>query len=280
MTTKNLVVLTLAACALGGAAWMVTHSSRVGAPRLNGTKILPAFDVSSVQSLAIGDKIKIAASTNGWCIESFQNYPADHGKIVENLLKLQDLKVGQVVRGKTLSEVTEITVRDGAGGELAKLSLGPRHEKWGHGRYAKYRDQTVLVSETLDDFGTDPKRWCETKIVDTPYISFADLADPALTEAELGFATGVVASVTIDGVTNRVATIGNTVKGSSNRYLKLDNNAWTYIVPSYAVESLLPKPPAAEEKTDETTSEAESEVPAEDAKEEVDEGASASSVEA
>ena len=64
--------------------------------------------------------------------------------------------------------------------------------------------------------------------------------------------------MTIAGDTNRVATIGNKVKDGSDRYFKLDNSEWVYIVPEYSVDKLLPKPPP-EEKKEEVKEEAKEE---------------------
>ena len=180
-------------------------------------------------------------------METFHGYPADHAKLTENLLKLSELKVGQVARGKKLESPDTLVLRDAAGKELASLPLGERHAKWGHGRYATFAGETVLVSDTLDAFADNGKVWVDTKIVDKPWISFNDIAE-GVAEDELGFATGVVAKVTIAGDTNRVATIGNKVKDGSDRYFKLDNSEWVYIVPEYSVDKLLPKPPPEEKK--------------------------------
>ena len=150
--------------------------------------------------------------------------------------------MGQVSRGKKIENADVLTLRDASGKEVASLPLGEKHAKWGHGRYATFEGETVLVSDSLDAFGTDGKSWVETKIVDTPWISFNDIAE-GVSEEDLGFATGVVAKVTIAGDTNRVATIGNKVKDGSDRYFKLDNSEWVYIVPEYSVDKLLPKPP-------------------------------------
>ena len=152
------------------------------------------------------------------------------------------------MRGKTLDRPSDLVLRDAAGRELAKLPLGERHSKWGHGRYAKFAGETVLVSDALDAFDGDAKRWIQTKIVDEPWISFNDLADAKLTEADFGFKTGVVAKVTIAGDTNAVITVGNTVKGGSDRYLKVGDAKWVYVVPSYSVDKFLPKPPPEPKK--------------------------------
>ena len=247
MTTKNLVVLVGAAAVLGGAAWCLSSGSKPSGAKLNGKAIFPKIEMSEVARVELGDKLKLASSDKGWVVETYHNYPADHAKLTENLLKLTELKVGQVARGKKLESTDALTLRDASGKELAALQLGEKHAKWGHGRYATFSGETVLVSDSLDAFGADGKSWVETKIVDTPWISFNDIAE-GVSEEDLGFATGVVAKVTIAGDTNRVATIGNKVKDGSDRYFKLDNSEWVYIVPEYSVDKLLPKPPPEEKK--------------------------------
>ena len=95
----------------------------------------------------------------------------------------------------------------------------------------------------------------ETKVVDEPWISFNDIADAKLTEADFGFKTGVVAKVTVGSDTNRTITVGNVVKGGSDRYMKIAGKDWTYIVPSYSVDKFLPKPPPEPKKEEPKKSE-------------------------
>ena len=241
MKTKNLVILTVVAAGLAAAAYFLGGTSKPKGAALNGKAILPDLDVSQVARIECG-ALKLAAKDSGWVVESYQDYPADQSRLAENLLKLTELKVGQTARGKKLGATTALKLLDAAGAELAKLELGEKHPKWGHGRYLGFEGETVLVADTLEAFDGDAKRWIDTKIVDEPHISFNRLADPALTEAELGFATGVVAKVTIAGDTNRVITVGNKVKGGGDRYLKLDKSPWLYEVSEYSVDKLLPKP--------------------------------------
>ena len=254
MTTKQLAILLGAAAVLGGAALCLSSGSKPSGAKLNGKAIFPKLDISQVARVELGDKLKLASGEKGWTVETYHNYPADHAKLTENLLKLTELKVGQVSRGKKIENADVLTLKDASGKEVASLPLGEKHAKWGHGRYATFEGETVLVSDSLDAFGTDGKSWVETKIVDTPWISFNDIAE-GVSEEDLGFATGVVAKVTIAGDTNRVATIGNKVKDGNDRYFKLDNSEWVYIVPGYSVDSLLPKPPKEEEKKEEVKEE-------------------------
>ena len=261
MTTKNLIVLGAVAAVLGGAAYFLNGGAKVSAPKLNGKTVLPGLDASAVAKLEVGAKLARAAGDKGWTVETYHGYPASREKIVENLLKLRELKVGQVVRGKKLEATTPVVLRDAAGKELAKVELGPRHEKWGHGRYAKFEGESVLVSDTLDAFDGEPKQWIETKIVDEPWISFNEIADAKLTEADFGFKTGVVAKVTVGSDTNRTITIGNAVKGGSDRYMRIAGQDWTFVVPSYSVDKFLPKPPPPPKK-DEKKADPETEKPA------------------
>ena len=292
MTTKNLIALGATAVVLGGAAYFLNGGAKASSPKLNGKAILPGLDLSAVARVEIGDGLKLAAGDAGWTVETSFGYPADRAKIAENLLKLKDLKVGQVVRGKKLENPTAVVLKDAAGTELAKLALGERHAKWGHGRYADYAGETVLVSDSLDAFEADMKKWCNTRVasiasdqvtavsyahgaekvelekgtngvwtlkgltdkeeLDTSktysldsalsYLDFNSVVDPKLTEAELGFATGFVYTVTLKEGSNtvtRVATVGNKAAGGNDRYFKLDGEKWTYVISSYSAESMM-----------------------------------------
>ena len=248
MNAKQLAVLAGAAAVFAGAAICLSSGSRPTGSKLNGKTIFPKLAISEVARIELGDKLKISGGDGGWKVETYHNYPADHAKLTENLLKLSELKVGQVARGKKLENPDVLSLKDSSDKEIASLPLG----------------ETVLVSDSLDAFADGGKAWVETKIVDTPWISFNDIAE-GVSEEDLGFATGVVVKVTIAGDTNRVATIGASVKGGSDRYFKLDNSDWVYVVPSYSVDSLLPKPPP-EEKKDEAKEEKKDEAKPEEAK--------------
>ena len=187
MNNKSLIILAAVAVVLGVTAYFLNGGAKSSAPKLNGKAVLPELDASAVAKIEVGGKLVLAAGDKGWTVETYHGYPASREKIAENLLKLGDLKVGQVVRGKALDATTPVVLRDAAGKELANLALGPKHAKWGHGRYAKFEGETVLISDTLDAFeGDAAKQWIETKVVDEPWISFNDIADAKLTEADFG----------------------------------------------------------------------------------------------
>lgn len=246
MKTKNLIVLIAVAVVLGIAAVALNTGSKPAVPRLNGKTVLPGLDISKVARIECGQLV-IASGKDGWKVESYHGYPAASEKLTENLLKLTELKVGQVARGKKLEKTTDLVLKDEKGGVVASLKLGDKHPKYGHGRYLAFEGESVLVSDMLDVYDGDEKRWIETKIVDEPWISFNKLGD-LKNEAEYGFKTGITAKVTIAGNTNRVMTIGGVVKGGSDRYVKLDGSKWVYEVSSYSVDKFLPKPPPEPKK--------------------------------
>ena len=292
MNNKSLIILAAVAVALGGTAYFLNGGAKSSAPKLNGKSVLPGLDASAVARIEVGAKLALVAGDKGWTVASLNGYPADREKIVENMLKLHDLKVGQVVRGKKLEATTPVVLKDAEGRELAKLELGPKHEKWGHGRYAMFAGETVLVSDMLDAFEGDAKQWCNTRIASIPsadvtvvsykhgnelvelekgtnstwvlkgltakeeldtsktysldsalsYLDFNTVADPKLTEAELGFSTGYVYTVTYKDGSNtvkRVATVGNAVKGGTDRYFKMDNGSWIFTISSYSAENMM-----------------------------------------
>ena len=326
MTTKNLVILTAVAAVLGGAAYWTTAGKKMKAPSVVGKKVLPAFDVADVARLEIGGEKKVAlvAGENGWTVESLFGYPADVAKIRENILKLQDLKVGQLATGKTIDRPVAVELKDAAGKPVAALQLGGTHSAkpkgqmaqfggggYPDGRYLVFEGRPVLVKDALDAFDGDPKKWIETRICQVPsadvvavtyqkggetvklarkdgkwdleglgekeeldssktysldsalsYLDLTGVADPKLTEQELGFATGAVYTATLKNGTTYTAKTGAAT--GSDRWFKVsasftpagtnaaenakleqaakDFNAkagkWTYSISSYGADGM------------------------------------------
>ena len=329
MTTKNLVILGAAAVVLGGAARYCNSGRTVRAPSIVGEKILPSFDVADVARIEIGGakKVQLVADDKGWKLQSLYGYPADVTKIRENLLKLTELKVGQVANGKKLASPATVDIQNAAGKSLAALPLGETHTSkpkgqaamyggggYPDGRYVEYKGKTVLVKETLDAFDGDPKKWVDTRIasvsasdvqsvvfeqgkekvsltrkdstwtlaglgpkeeLDTSktysldsalsYLDFTDIADPKKSDADLGFTTGCVYSVTLKNGESYTAKVGG--KNGSDRWVRLsasfkavgtnatENAAsekkvkefndkvsrWTYAVSSYSADNMTKK---------------------------------------
>ncbi len=176
MNSKSLVGLAVTAAVLGGAAVLLSNGTKNAPAKLNGCSILPDLNLAGVVRIEIGDKLKLAAGSDGWTLESSYGYPADRNKIVENLMKLAELKVGQVARGRKAGSTTAVVLKDSAGKPLAELKLGDKHQKkasgqmamygggYADGRYLEFKGETVLVKEPLEEFDGDFKSWCNPRI--------------------------------------------------------------------------------------------------------------------
>lgn len=254
MKTKNLVLLAGTALVLGVAAVFTGRSGRIASgSSLNGTKVLPKLSVADVARIEIGGskKLTLSAGEKGWTIDAWFGYPADVTKIRENLLKLADLKVGQIAKGTVSKAETPVELKGADGKSLGTLKLGDQHFSkprgqmamfggggYPDGRYLTFDNQVVLVNDALDAFDGDPAKWCDQQLCETPYIRFNTVVDPKL-EGACGFATGVVCKVTYKGNTNAVGKVGGTVKNGTDRYFRIEGEKWIYTIASYTADSLV-----------------------------------------
>jgi hypothetical protein len=183
MTNKKLLMLASAAVALGVTAYVTSSGRKVKTPALNGRSVVEAFNAADVAKVEISgkDKLTLVAGDKGWTVASCHGYPADVAKIRENILKLTDLKVGQVARGRKIASPVKVALYGADGGNLASLELGdqrmsrPRGQAaqfggggYPDGRYVKYGEHVVLVKDALDAFDGDFRKWVDTRICEVP----------------------------------------------------------------------------------------------------------------
>ena len=176
---KKLIFLVFVAAALIGTAVWLKDARSQKTPSLVGRKILPAFNISDVSRIEIAGKKSLALTSGeaGWTVDALHGYPADGKKIVDELLKLKDLKAGQPAAGISNAAPTVVTIKDSAGKELAKLEMGEQHRSaprgemaqfggggYPDGRYVALDGKTVVVNDALDSFDGDPKKWVDTKV--------------------------------------------------------------------------------------------------------------------
>ena len=175
---KKLLILVIAAAALLGAAYLLKGRSQK-TPNVVGHKILPAFNISDVTRVEItgAKSLTLASGEAGWTVDALHGYPADGKKILDELLKLKELKAGQPAAGISNAAPTVVILKDAAGKELAKLEMGEQHRSaprgemaqfggggYPDGRYVAFEGTTVVVNDALDAFNGDPKKWVDTKI--------------------------------------------------------------------------------------------------------------------
>ena len=185
MKMKTLVLLILAAAALG---WLAHYTSRRAASEQTppaGRKLLPDLPVNDVQQIVLEsgtNRLVIGRAADRWTVPARFDYPANFERIRDGLRKLADLKVGPVVRldrtqaaalqlstdGSSTNVGTRLTLTGRDGRPLATLVLGKYHERkaegpmamyggFPDGRYVAAGPEYYLVGETLDDFPLDAR---------------------------------------------------------------------------------------------------------------------------
>jgi hypothetical protein len=183
MADKKLLAMAGVAAVLVAAAYVATSGKKGQAPSLSGKSILPSFDVAQLAAIEMdGEKpLALSLGEKGWKVDSLYGYPADISKIRENVLKLKDLKVGQVANSVKIEKPVTVGLKDKEGKTLASVSLGAQHFRkamgqqamfgggsFPDGRYVLFGGKTVLVKDSLSSFDGDPKKWVDTRIASVP----------------------------------------------------------------------------------------------------------------
>ena len=191
MKKSRLPVLVAAAAVLVGLAVWSGRARRPQKPQQIGKPVLAGLPVNDIRRIEIAqasNRVVLASRDDGWVAESFFNYPADFGKIRDNLLTLRDLTVGDVQRGARLdpANTTLVDLQDETGKPLATLRLGEVRTKseneygWsppdGRSVAAGADDTVFLVKDPLSAFAPDVKTWIESEIVNLPSADIAAIA--------------------------------------------------------------------------------------------------------
>jgi hypothetical protein len=213
MKPKNLIILVVVAAVLAGLAVLTNRDKATSTPDVLGNSILPDLPVNDVARIAVRTRAMTATVERvegTWIATSKYNYPADFSKVRGALMKLSELKIGQVAR---LNDEqcdalklhppaddnggTQVSLYDASGKELASLLLGETHERkqqggagpmgpmggmgsFPDGRFVSLDDgKTVyLVDETLNDVSSTTKDWLDTDLVN---VSGSDVMEVSIT---------------------------------------------------------------------------------------------------
>jgi hypothetical protein len=209
MKGKNLVVLLVVAAALIALAVLTSKEKPTQAAAAVGKKVLPDLAVNEIErivSVSGGATVTVARTETGWVLPAKFGYPADFKKVRDAVLKVQDLKVGQLVRLndalRAKLKMKPVGDKDGGtrldllgkqGRVVASLLLGATHERAadeasGPTRYGGYPDgrylspdggaTVYLVAETLNELVGEQKEWLDTEIVS---VNAGDLREIVVT---------------------------------------------------------------------------------------------------
>ena len=209
MKFRTLAVLVVLAAVL--IVWSVrsVRETQDSNPAL-GANIFPALDINRVHQIAIATtnrSLSLVKKDGQWRVAERFHYPAAFEKIVDLLVELEGMKVGQVLPAdasqktalnladpsepETKGTGTRLELRDEHSGLLAALMVGKpflRQSPGGaqgplgfgdypDGRYLDTGDGRILLtSSSLDALRDDPKEWLDTDFINVPASDIAEIA--------------------------------------------------------------------------------------------------------
>jgi hypothetical protein len=212
MKVRSFAILVVMLAVLAGVAYHTSVKKRdAGLPsELVGTELLKDLRVNDVVEAVFqsaSGTVRAARRDEIWCAPDKYNYPLDFEQVRRFLRKLDDLKIGQVVRvneaqKKELELITPENVGDDGGSgtllvlngvdgiTLAELLVGKTHLRAGDnmapspygmpgeypdGRYLCIDDTVVLVSDTFADLPARIEDWFDTSLLSVPADQVMDV---------------------------------------------------------------------------------------------------------
>jgi len=201
MKGKNLVILVIMAAALAVIAVSTSKKNMKSSPAIMGKTIFPDLSIDAIEKIVVRsgkDTATVSRSDGGWIVPDRFNYTADFNKVKDCLIKLSDLKIGQVVEldGKQKAAMkmlspagaapeaidktgTLVELRGKGDSVLAALLIGEARTKKPGGDmpegFGGYPDgqyvspdggkDVYLVNTPLDDMPASALKWMDTEIL-------------------------------------------------------------------------------------------------------------------
>jgi len=201
MKGKTLVLLVVAAAVLGAVAVWTSKDREKAVPATLGRLIFPDLPVNDVERITLrssGGQASVVKEKGTWVVPDRYNYPADFARVKGLLIKLADLKIGQVIRAdekqrRTLKMLAPGTGKAGEdetgsllelggadGNTVAALLIGTTHMRAPRGQspYGEFPDGSYvspddgesiyLVSQVLDNVPKEPRNWLDQEFLNVP----------------------------------------------------------------------------------------------------------------
>lgn len=187
MKAKTLFILLLVLVALGSMAFFTQKKKEAAAkPEWSpGALLFETLDVNRVAGVRItapGSTTDVVKKEGRWVLPGLYDYPVDFEKLVEQLLKIEELEIGQVIRGGTdyLGEFglqdrpTRIQLYDDNQKEVAQLSIGTTRMSKNQGPYGGFpqgqylrvqEGPVVLVDEDFSYFPKQSSEWVDRALL-------------------------------------------------------------------------------------------------------------------
>ncbi|NKB25169.1 MAG: DUF4340 domain-containing protein [Kiritimatiellae bacterium] len=196
MKARTLTVLIIVLLVLVGVIWLTERSAKDPLDMLSsGDSVLGEFDANQivrVKTIAVNQTNEISQK-DVWVSSSLYEYPIDFNKLQREIVKLTDLKVGQIIHGgtETLSEFglsleannderLDLYLYDKEENKLAQITFGKsRFSEAGgrgnfpQGQYIRANDgPVILVDESFIAFPKTAQEWLDQNLLS---INVADL---------------------------------------------------------------------------------------------------------
>ena len=209
MSKKTLLVLVVLLAVLAGAMWMSGRqaASPSGKSAVDGGRLLPSVDASTVRAIAIEDGVATThlAKVDGvWSVAEQDNYPADFNRLREMMRAIDETENAQVAEEGPAhlaefglaadAEPAPIRVALEHAQGTTVLNLGKTREPrrsdpyWGApaGRYVRVDEGPVLlIKEDIRMVAADPAQWWDRLLL--------EVAPESIRKMEVGSADGTFA---------------------------------------------------------------------------------------
>jgi lipopolysaccharide export system protein LptC len=263
MKGKNLLVLVVLAVVLVGIA-VLKKNREDRLPDVMGKNLLPALQMNDLEKIVVnsqGATVTLAKSDETWVLPEKHNYPANFEKIKSLLLKLADIKIGQVVQiddkqkaelkmqppsastnAAPASSGTVVQFLGKGGAAQGSLLLGEARHRTQPGAPMRYSGgypdgqyvsndggkSVYLIAQTLEDISTDVKAWLDVELLNVPAPDIKEIALVSTNGESLKLSKGKDATkLEVEGLGAKEETDSgklSTVESALN-YLRLDDVA-------------------------------------------------------
>lgn len=186
---KLLILVIAAALLVAGAVWS-GRQRQANPPSAVGRLLLPKLDLQSIARVEIahnGAPVALVRGDDGWTVTNLFGYPVDMDKLQTALLKLAELKIGEVAHGVNIdTNATLVDLQGGSGRPLATLRLGSRSDsrpdRPPQGRYVAVAgdSQVYLVKDALESFDGEAREWVNSQLLSlqSSDIQTVEIASP------------------------------------------------------------------------------------------------------
>jgi len=204
MKPNKLLILVIAAAVLVAMAVWSNRHMQAAPPSVVGKRLLPKLNLESVARVEIarnGAPIAILRGADGWIVKNLFGYPADVSKLQTALLKLAELKIGEVAHGVNIdTNATLVDLQGASGKPLATLRLSAHPAaadrpglRPSQGRYVAIAgdNQVYLTKDGLEEFDGEPRDWVNSQLL--------SLQSSDIQTIELASPTGTVLTLSREG---------------------------------------------------------------------------------